>query len=162
MKLRKRYTIEYIDNKHDMELAETTQNPWEYFKTKVFEEPKAKEVYTGEKSLDAEAWKTYLLWAICPDQIYLSNANNVTHPLFCQMWMELLDEDDKVVYEDYCELPGTIRNTLFTAVNNQANKERDSARETVNALEKELALYKSFIKKCNGEKLFDEFRREAE
>lgn len=160
MKLRKRYTIEYIDNEKDLERLETYPNPWELFKTKVFEEEKAHEVYTGAESIDGKAWKTFMLWSICPDQIYLSNANNVTHPLFCKMWMELLDEDGNVVYEDYCDLPSTSKHTFFTAINCQVINERDNARETVSALEAELELYRSFIKQCHAEKIFDEFRRE--
>lgn len=160
MKLRKRYTIEYIDNEKDLESFEKHPNPWTLFKTKVFEETKAHDVYTGEDSIDGEAWKTFMLWSICPDQIYLSNANKVTHPLFCKMWMELLDEDGNAVYEDYCELPPGTTHTFTSAINNQAVKERNTAKATVTALEDELNVYKSFIKKVNGEKLFDEFRRE--
>lgn len=160
MKLRKRYTIEYIDNEKDLELFEKHPNPWTLFKTKVFEEAKAHDVYTGEDSIDGEAWKTFMLWSICPDQIYLSNANNVTHPLFCQMWLEFLDEDGNVVYEDFCSLPATIKNTFCTAVSQQTLKERDSARETISDFEKELNLYKEFIKTYHAEKAFDEFRKE--
>ena len=161
MKLRKRFTIEYIDNERDLERLDTHPNPWELFKTKVFEEDKAKEVYTGEESIDGQAWRTFMLWSICPDQIYLSNANNVTHPLFCKMWMELLDEDGNVVYEDYCELPPGTTHTFTSAINNQAVKERNTAKETVSALETELETYRSFIKKYNAEKTFDDFRRET-
>lgn len=161
MKLRKRYTIEYIDNERDMELFEKSPNPWTLFKTKIFEEAKAKDVYTGEESIDGEAWKTFMLWSLCPDQIYISNANNVTHPLFCQMWMELLDEEGNVVYEDFCELPSTTKHSLYTAINNQAKKERDSAKETVSALETEIETYKAFIKEYHAEKLFREWRENA-
>lgn len=161
MKLRKRFTIEYIDNERDMELFEKSPNPWTLFKTKIFEEAKAKDVYTGEESIDGEAWKTFMLWSLCPDQIYISNANNVTHPLFCQMWMELLDEEGNVVYEDFCELPSTTKHSLYTAINNQAKKERDSAKETVSALETEIETYKAFIKEYHAEKLFREWRENA-
>lgn len=161
MKLRKRYTIEYIDNERDMELFEKSPNPWTLFKTKIFEEAKAKDVYTGEESIDGKAWKTFMLWSLCPDQIYISNANNVTHPLFCQMWMELLDEEGNVVYEDFCELPSTTKHSLYTAINNQAKKERDSAKETVSALETEIETYKAFIKEYHAEKLFREWRENA-
>ena len=161
MKLRKRYTIEYIDNERDMELFEKSSNPWTLFKTKIFEETKAKDVYTGENGIDGEAWKTFMLWSLCPDQIYISNANNVTHPLFCQMWMELLDEEGNVVYEDFCELPSTIKHTLYSAVNDQINKERNTARATASALEDELNVYRSFIKKCHAEKALDDYRRES-
>lgn len=161
MKFRKRYTIEYIDNERDMELFEKSPNPWTLFKTKIFEEAKAKDVYTGEESIDGEAWKTFMLWSLCPDQIYISNANNVTHPLFCQMWMELLDEEGNVVYEDFCELPSTTKHSLYTAINNQAKKERDSAKETVSALETEIETYKAFIKEYHAEKLFREWRENA-
>lgn len=161
MKFRKRYTIEYIDNERDMELFEKSPNPWTLFKTKIFEEAKAKDVYTGEESIDGEAWKTFMLWSLCPDQIYISNANNVTHPLFCQMWIELLDEEGNVVYEDFCELPSTTKHSLYTAINNQAKKERDSAKETVSALETEIETYKAFIKEYHAEKLFREWRENA-
>lgn len=163
MKLRKRYTIEYIDNEKDLETinAGTHPAPWELFKTRVFEEEKAKEVYGGEESIDGRAWSTFMLWSICPDQVYISNANNVTHPLLCKMFMELLDEEGNVVYEDYCELPAATKHVFYSAINNQANKERDAAKETVTALESELNLYKTFIKKCHAEKAFDEFRKET-
>lgn len=161
MKLRKRFTIEYIDNERDMELFEKSSNPWTLFKTKVFEETKAKDVYTGEESVDGEAWKTFMLWSLCPEQIYISNANNVTHPLFCQMWLEFLDEDGNVVYEDFCSLPATIKHTFYTAIDKQILMERDSARENVSALEKELETYREFIKKCHAEKALDDFRRES-
>ena len=161
MKLRKRFTIEYIDNERDMELVEKSSNPWTLFKTKVFEETKAKDVYTGEESVDGEAWKTFMLWSLCPEQIYISNANNVTHPLFCQMWLEFLDEDGNVVYEDFCSLPATIKHTFYTAIDKQILMERDSARENVSALEKELETYREFIKKCHAEKELDDFRRES-
>lgn len=160
MKLRKRYTIEYIDNERDLARLETHPNPWELFKTKVFEEPKAKEVYTGEENIDGKAWKTFMLWSICPDQIFLDNANRVTHPIYCKMFMELLDEEGNVVYEDYCELPTGTAHVFNSAINRQVTVERDTARETISALETELAIYKEFIKKMHGEKLFDEFRRE--
>lgn len=162
MKLRKRYTIEYIDNQHDLELLDsgTHPAPWELFKKEIIEEKKVNEGYSGADSVDGKAWTRFILWSLCPDQIYISNANNVTHPLFCQMWMELLDEEGNVVYEDFCELPSTIKHTLYSAVNDKANKERNTAKETVSVLEKEIETYKAFIKKCHAEKTFDEFRRE--
>ena len=163
MKLRKRYTIEYIDNEKDLETinAGTHPAPWELFKTRVFEEEKAKEVYGGEESIDGRAWSTFMLWSICPDQVYISNANNVTHPLFCKMFMELLDEEGNVVYEDYCELPAVTKHVFYSAINNQANKERDAAKEASDMFAKELDTYKAFIKKCHAEKAFDEFRKES-
>lgn len=160
MKLKKRYTIEYIDNQHDLERLDTHTNPWKLFKTKVFEEDKAKEVYNGEESIDGQAWRTFMLWSICPDQIFLSNANKVTHPLFCKMFMELLDESGNVVYEDYCELPPGTTHTFTSAINNQVVKERNTAKATVTALEDELNVYRSFIKKCHAEKALDDYRRE--
>lgn len=160
MKLRKRYTIEYIDNERDLERLDTHPAPWELFKKEIIEEKKVHEVYSGADSVDGKAWTRFILWSLCPDQIYISNANKVTHPLFCQMWMELLDEEGNVVYEDFCELPSTIKYTLYSAINGQANKERNTAKATVTALEDELNVYKTFIKKCHAEKSFDEFRRE--
>jgi len=159
MKLRKRYTIEYIDNEKDLKNLETHPNPWMLFKTKVFEEEKAHDVYTGETGIDGKAWSTFMLWSICPDQVFISNANNVTHPLYCKMFMELLDEDGNVVYEDYCELPSTTQHTFYTAINKQASDECKAASETIFALEEELKLCRSFIKKYNAEKPFEEFKK---
>ena len=163
MKLRKRFTIEYIDNERDLELLNsgTHPAPWELFKKEIIEEKEAHDAYTGADSIDGKAWTRFMLWSLCPDQVYISNANNVTHPLFCQMWLEFLDEDGNVVYEDFCSLPATIKHTFYTAIDKQILRERDSARENVSALEKELETYKEFIKKCHAEKALDDFRRES-
>lgn len=160
MKLKKRYVIEYIDNPLDLEKFDSHPNPWELFKKETIEEESAHDVYTGADSIDGKAWQKFILWNLCPDQIFLSNGNKISHPLFCQMWMEMLDEDGNVVYEDFCELPSTIKNTLYSAINNQANKERNAAKEAVLTLEKELEVYKQFIKQCRAENTFDEWRKD--
>lgn len=162
MKLRKRYTIEYIDNERDLDIlnAGTHSAPWELFKKEIIEEKDAHDAYSGKESIDGKAWTRFMLWVLCPDQIYISNANNVTHPLFCQMWMELLDEEGNVVYEDFCELPSTTKHTFTSAINNQVVKERNTAMATASALEDELNVYRSFIKKCHAEKALDDYRRE--
>lgn len=162
MKLRKRYTIEYIDNERDLRMLDsgTHPAPWELFKKEIIEEKTAHSSYTGADGIDGTAWKRFILWSICPDQIYISNTNSVTHPMFCQMWMELLDENGNVVYEDLCELPATTKHTFFTVINNQINKERDAAIEKVATLAKEIDMYSKFIKRYHAEKTFDEFRRE--
>lgn len=162
MKLRKRYTIEYIDNERDLDIlnAGTHSAPWELFKKEIIEEKDAHDAYSGKESIDGKAWTSFMLWSLCPDKIYISNANNVTHPLFCQMWMELLDEEGNVVYEDLCELPSTVKHSIYSAINGQANKECNTLKATVVALEDEINNYKAFIKEYRAEKLFDYFRRE--
>ena len=160
MKLRKRYIIEYIDNERDLDIldAGTHPAPWELFKKEIIEEKTPHEAYTGADSIDGTAWIRFIVWSLCPEQIYISKANRVTHPLYCQMWMEMLDEEGNVVYEDICKLPGTIKYNLYSAINKQVYKERNSANETASALETELEAYKAFIKECHAEKTFKEWR----
>lgn len=162
MKLRKRYIIEYIDNQRDLDQFESHPAPWELFKKEIIEEEYAHDVYTGADSIDGKAWKKFILWSLCPDQIFLSNGNKVTHPLDCQMWMEMVDEAGNVVYEDFCELPGSMKSTLYSAINKQAEKERNVAKETISALEKEVEMYKSFIKQCHAEKALEDWRKSNE
>ena len=160
--MKKQYVIEYIDNERDLDLldAGTHPAPWELYKRETITEEVSHNGYVGSKSIDGEAWKKFILWSLCPDQIYLYKGDRVTHPLYCQMWMELLDDDGVVVYEDFCELPSTIKHTLFSAINREVNNQRDNALKYADSLQEELDTYKSFIKHYNSEKLFDDFRRE--
>ena len=162
MKLRKRYTIEYIDDPADFEKLESGLHPapWELFKKEIIEEQEAHEVYTGEESISGKAWQRFILWSLCPHKIYLTNGNRVTHPLCVQMFMEMLDENGEVVYEDFCELPPSAKQRMFSAIEKQATAEKDKALIVADELEKEIEVYKAFITKCHGEREFEKFRRE--
>lgn len=82
------------------------------------------------------------------------------HADMTKLFMWITTEDGHHGAEVTTEIPGDTVPILRNMVQENINKRIDSLEKTVDALQEELAVYKSFIKKYNGEKLFDTFRRE--
>lgn len=162
MKLRKRYIIEYIDNEKDFETfsAGNHPNPWELFKTEIIEEKNCHEVYDGREGIDGKAWCRFFLWSLCPDRVYIDGKDRITHPIYCQMWVEMVDEDGKIVYEDLCELPSTVKHTFFSAINDEARRELDQARKTVKECQEKLENFHLFLQKYHAEEQYRKFIEE--
>jgi hypothetical protein len=162
MKLKKRYTIEYIDNLADLKILEsgTHPAPWEIFKKSIIEEPEAHEVYTGREGIDGKAWMRFILWSLCPEKACINSGDRITHPLFCQMYLELIDGDGNIVYEDRCDLPQTAKNTFLAAFDAQVKEDLSRAQKTAVELQSELDLYRDFVQKFNANEQFRRFKEE--
>lgn len=76
-----------------------------------------------------------------------------------KLFMWITTEDGHHGAEVTTEIPGDTVPILRNMVQENINKRIDSFEKTVGDLEKELAVYKEFIKTCNAEKVFDTFRR---
>lgn len=81
------------------------------------------------------------------------------HADMAKLFMWITTEDGHHGAEVTTEIPGDTVPILRNMVQENINKRIDSLEKTVDSLENEIAVYKSFIKKYNSEKLFDDFRR---
>lgn len=82
------------------------------------------------------------------------------HADMARLFMWINTEDGHHGAEATTEIPSDTIPILRNMVQTDINKRIDSLEKTVDTLEKELAVYKEFIKKYNSEKLFGNFRRE--
>lgn len=162
MKLKKRYVIEYIDNQRDLDYVNSGRidlgEPWERYKKEIIEEDNAHEVYEGSDGVDGTAWLRFIMWSLFPDQIYLSNGSIVTHPLDCNMMEELYDEEGNFVRENLCELPSSIRHTLYGAIDRQMRDKVYTLTKENNRLNSEAENFRDFLKFVHAEKMYVEWK----
>lgn len=76
-----------------------------------------------------------------------------------QLYMYIKDQNGKCA-EACTEIPSDTVPILRNMVQENINRKLENYQKTIDEMSKELELYKSFIKKVNGNKLFDEFRKE--
>lgn len=133
------YTVEWLPKRNreafeKAQLAGSDVNPWEL----------RNEYLTDSLSL---AMRMLMLRELDPDS---------DNPM---LYMYIKDSSGNDA-EATSEIPGDTVPILRNMVQENINRKLNSYQEMIDDVEKELETYKSFIKKCHAEKLFDEFRRE--
>lgn len=76
-----------------------------------------------------------------------------------QLYIYIKDQNGNDA-EATAEFPSDTVPILRNMVQENINRKLENYQKTIDEMSKELELYKSFIKKVNGNKLFDEFRKE--
>ena len=76
-----------------------------------------------------------------------------------QLYTYIKDQNGNCA-EACTEIPSDTVPILRNMVQDGINRKLDNLQRTIDEMGKELELYKSFIKKANANKMFDEFRRE--
>jgi hypothetical protein len=76
-----------------------------------------------------------------------------------QLYMYIKDKNGNDA-EAVAEIPNDTVPILRNMVKENINRKLDNQQKIIDALEKEIELYKAFIKKAHAEKMFDDSRRE--
>lgn len=129
------YSIEYIDNKKDLEYVNSGRcdkgEPWDRYKRK-------------ESDNADEAFSWYMVMFVRND-------------LYDVKIFEQTMLNGELVKEEYIEPAQTTRWSISNAVNRDMEKKIESLQETNSILMESIEKYEAFIKKYNAEKMFKEF-----
>lgn len=146
--LRKRYTIEYCDDKGKLERVGLLPEYGGLEIDDAYHSRHLKEK-NGTETFDGIATEMYL------NMIFNSQICDV------KMWEEIY-EGDELLQERWFEMPSTFYHEFAKRVNKDITESRDNLRKQVEPLTKEIENFNQFLKEMNAENTYKEWKEKRE
>lgn len=148
--IEKKYKIEFIRNPKDWcNFCEEKVEWWDVCETLEYEDAQRTESKSVVFPCDGHAMSAYM-------RLYLDKS------VYDVKMFEEIYYNGELIQERYFEPEGTFRFSIAKILEESLLDAKEAMDKRVEDLEKELELYKGFVEKYNSEKLFNEYRQEAE